>query len=423
MSTLYLRLPSIFSVPDPAAHSPADKFALPCQFALAQGATVTQQGTAPLSELSGTISAAQRIVLIVAASDVTLLRIKVPPLSPAKLKAALPNLVEEQILGNPADNLIVTSKATDSLRSIAVMQRIGIESVIRQLSAHGAKQIKAVPAQLCLPSNPESVFAAINAQQDNIELTIKLSEHEGMGLKLDSTPEEVISSLRSLVPSAAIELLVPQAAVQTYQSIVSSTQAQINVSTDNWSHWIEGAESASVDLMSGMSNLKSNTIGYRVWRWPLALAASVMLVNIVALNMDWWHMKREADMLRSSMFQTYKTAYPDETVIVDPIAQMRQKIAIAKRSTGQSATDEFTILMTSFSKVWSGAVTVPITGNANMPAISAIEYRDNSLLVKLKSGYRPPTQKIKSMLAEHGMTMEITSSQSSGEAWKIRRAR
>ncbi|MDX8386895.1 MAG: type II secretion system protein GspL [Gallionella sp.] len=430
MSTLYLHLPSIASVQntdaqDPASHRPADNFTLPCQFAIAQGVTVTQQGTASLSELSGAITVAKRIVLIVSASDTTLLRIQVPPLSPAKLKAALPNLVEEQLIGDPANNLFVAGKATDNLRSIAVIQRTKIESLVKQLNANGAQQIKAVPAQLCLPSHPDSVFAAIHEQHGSIELTIRLSEHEGMGLRLDAEPEAAISSLCTLAHAAEIELTVPQASVHIYENIVNnsnSAKAKINVSADNWSHWIAGAESASIDLMSGMSNLKSAAMDYRAWRWPLALAALVMLVNITALNMDWWHMKREADMLRSSMFQTYQAAYPDETVIIDPIAQMRQKIDIAKRNTGQASSDDFTILMTNFNKAWSGAVIVPITGKENIPAISAIEYRDNSLLVKLKLGARPPTQKIKSMLAGHGMTMEITSSQSSGETWEIRRA-
>ena len=421
MSTLYLRPPSIASV-----HNQADKLAIPCQFALAQGATVTQQGCASLSELSGTIAVAQRVVLIVAASDITLLRIKVPPLSPAKLKAALPHLVEDQLIGDPANNLVVAGKASDNLRSIAVVQRTFIESLIKQLIAYGARQIKAVPAQLCLPSHPDSVFAAIHEQQDSVELTIRLSEHEGMGLTLGSNSEQAISSLCTLAHTAKIELYVPQVSVHTYEDIVSnsnSTNTQINISADNWSHWIAGAESASIDLMTGMSNLRGSSRDYRAWYWPMALAALVILVNIAALNMDWWNMKREADMLRSSMFQTYKAAYPDETVIIDPIAQMQQKIAIAKRNNGQSASDAFTILMTTFSTAWSGAVIVPISGRANIPEISAIEYHDHSLLVTFKPGTHPPTQKIKSMLAEQGMTMEITSSLTSGETWKIRGTR
>ncbi len=424
MSTLYLRLPAIASTQDPASTRPADNFALPCQFAIAQGVTVTQQSTASLSELSGAIAVAKRIVLIVSASDTTLLRIQVPPLSPAKLKAALPNLVEEQLIGDPAGNLIVAGKATGNLLSIAVMLRAKIESLFKQLNAKGAQHIKAVPAQLCLPSHPDCVYAAINEQQDNIELTIKLSEHEGMGLTLDAEPEAVISSLCTLAPAGKIELYVPQSSVQRYENIVSSgdsATARINVSADNWSHWIAGAESASIDLMSGMRNLRNASMDYRAWRWPVVLTALVMLINIAALNMDWWNMKREADMLRVSMFQTYKTAYPDETVIIDPIAQMQQKIAIAKRNSGQSASDEFTILMTAFNQAWSSAVITPITSNENIAAISAIEYRDSSLIVKLKPGTRPPTQKIQSTLAQHGLSLEKLSAQSSDETWKVGR--
>jgi general secretion pathway protein L len=360
-----------------------------------------------------------------AACDVTLLRIKVPPLSPAKLKVALPNLVEEQLIGDPVKNLFVAGKATDNLRSIAVIQRTFFESLVKQLTAYGARQIKAVPAQLCLPSHPDSVSAAIHEQHDRIELAIRLSENEGMGLTLDAEPEAAIHSLCTLAPAAVIEMYVPQASVQTYENIVSntdSTKTRINIYANKWPHWITGSESASIDLMSGISNLRSTSMNYRAWRWPFALAALVMLTNITALNMDWWHMKREADMLRSSMFQTYKTAYPDETVIIDPIAQMQQKIAIAKRNTGQASSDEFTAFMTAFNKAWSGATLKPNTSGETIPAISSIKYRDGSLMVKLKLGARAPTQKIKSSLAKSGLSLKIMSTHSSGETWKIGRA-
>ena len=63
------------------------------------------------------------------------------------------------------------------------------------------------------------------------------------------------------------------------------------------------------------------------WRQPLALAAAVLAINVAALNIDWWRMKAEANSLRASMTQTYKSALPKETVIIDPVAQMWQKIA------------------------------------------------------------------------------------------------
>jgi general secretion pathway protein L len=107
MNTLYLRLPSsagIKTVPvDPS---------LPCSFALAshQG-VIARSGETRLSSLAATMADADRVVLLLAAADVTLLAIRTPPLSPARLKRALPNLVEEHLLDDPENCAIVTGTA------------------------------------------------------------------------------------------------------------------------------------------------------------------------------------------------------------------------------------------------------------------------------------------------------------------------
>jgi general secretion pathway protein L len=75
LSTFYIRLPSKSS-----ADSAPDWLALACPFALvAYGNAIERQGTAPLSDISDTVANAQRVVLLLAAGDVALLRVKVPP--------------------------------------------------------------------------------------------------------------------------------------------------------------------------------------------------------------------------------------------------------------------------------------------------------------------------------------------------------
>src|ERR1019366_4158376 len=99
---------------------------------------------------------------------------------------------------------------------------------------------------------------------------------------------------------------------------------RINVSADNWSRWIAGASVTTLDLMAGLGAGTGSKLDWRPWRWPLALAAAVLVINTTALNIDWWRMKGETNSLRAAMIQIYKSAYPKESVIIDPIAQMQQ---------------------------------------------------------------------------------------------------
>jgi general secretion pathway protein L len=436
LSTLYIRLPAK-AVADSVPHWPA----LACPFALAShGSTIERQGTAPLSELSDAVAKAQRVVLLLAASDVAVLRLQVPPLSSARLKAALPNLVEDRLLDEPSGCVVVAGGLSGGLRTVAVVQRAWLDMVARTLIAFGARHVAALPAQLCLPNltdQPGSVTAAIDDQPDTdqnagIDMTLRLSEQDGIGLAIAHEKDEpaaraAIRTLCAVVPESTITLYVPQSLVRAYQEAVNDTAAQnmvapgkrISVAADNWSRWIAGASIATLDLMAGLGIGTGPKLDWRPWRWPLALAAAILAVNATALNIDWWHMKNEADALRASMIRAYKSAYPNETVIIDPIAQMQQKIAIAKHNSGLPAPDDFTAIAATLGEAWPGVV----AASGKTAAIATLEYHDRSLFVRLKPGSDAPTQQMKAALARHELILDLAPEQSGATVWQIRSAK
>jgi general secretion pathway protein L len=442
LSTLYIRLPS-----KAAADSAPHWLALACPFALvSHGSAIERQGMAPLSDLSDTVAKSQRVVVLLAASDVTVLRLQVPPLSSARLKAALPNLVEDQLIADPAECVVVAGGLSDGLRTVAVVQRTWLDLLAKTLIAFGARHIAALPAQLCLPyqsdqsGQPDSVTAAINDRNDgdqnaNIDMTLRLSEQDGIGLAISvgqngKATHEVIQTLCAVIPEAPITLYVPQSLVRAYQEVVNDTIAlnkRINVSADNWSRWIAGANVTTLDLMAGLGAGIGPKLDWRPWRWPLALAAAVLVINAAALNIDWWRMKGETNSLRAAMIQIYKSAYPKESVVIDPIAQMQQKIAAAKRDSGLAAPDDFTAIMAAFGEAWSSAVVAA----GKTTAIAGLEYHERSLFVRLKpllsrvegSGGEAPTQQMKAALAKRDLALELAPEQSGAVIWQIRSAK
>jgi len=445
LSTLYIRLPS-----KARADSAPDLLALPCPFALrSDNKAIERQGIATLSELSTTVAASKNVVLILAASDVTLLRLQVPPLSSARLKAALPNLAEEHLIADPSDCVIVASSLTSAsnapggLRTIAVMNRTWLDTLTKLLVSLGASHIAALPAQLCLPYQPDqagqsdqsgSVIAAVSERDNDIDMTIRLSAHEGIGLAIthdqdESAASAVIRTLCALVPEAPVTLLVPQSEIAAYQEPASDTgtaNKHISVSADNWSLWIKGADGITLDLLAGMNLGAGPKLDWYLWRWPLALAATVLLVNIAGLNIGWSKMKSESNSLRVTMSQIYKSAYPKESVIIDPIAQIQQKITAAKRASGQPAPDDFTAITAVFGEVWASVM--PAAGKTAPPAITSLEYRERTLFVRLRPVGDASSKKIKEALENRGFslapgTSDATSAQSGTVVWQIRSAK
>ena len=184
-----------------------------------------------MSDLSGTIAKSQRVVLLLAASDVTVLRLQVPPLSSARLKTALPNLVEDQLIADPSGCVVVAGGLSEGLRTIAVVQRAWLDMLVKTLIAFGARHIAALPAQLCLPGQTGSVTAAIDDRDEagrnaEIDMTLRLSEQDGIGLAIarekdESAAHVAIRALCAVVPEVPITLYVPQSLVRAYQEAVN----------------------------------------------------------------------------------------------------------------------------------------------------------------------------------------------------------
>ena len=413
MSNLYIRLPSHV-----AAEGLQPGMPLYCHFAVASGAgAIEREGVAALSELAEQVKRAQRVVLLLAASDVTLLRIKMPPLSGAKLRAALPNLVEDRLMSDPEECVVVAGEMHAGMRTVAVVGRNWLELLARTLQALGARKIAAIPSQLCLPFQADAATAAVSEHGVDADIAIRLAEQEGIGLSIvadqpESLAFEAMQSLAAVVPAAPIVLYVPQSRVRDYQEsvrIAPVLEQRITLHADSWQRWIAGADKAGVDLMTGLGAAAGSRFDWKPWRWPLVIGTALLLVNVIGLNVDWLRLRREAEALNNGMVQTYRTAFPKDPVVIDPLAQLRQKIAGAQRGSGQLAPDDFVALVAAFGEAWAS------TGQGT-PPVAGLEYRDRSLTVKLKPGASASLEQLSSALASRNLSI----TESTAGVWQIR---
>jgi general secretion pathway protein L len=419
MTTLYIRM-----IPKAAISDAESLLAAACPFALvAEGGGIQREGMADLAELRNIVPGAQRVVLLLAASDVTLLRMQVPPMSPAKLKAALPGLVEDRVIADPSECAMVAgSAASDGLRTVAVVQRDWLDTVVNAFTSFGARKLAVLPLQLCLPYQDGEASAAIHEIGGEMEMALRMTEQEGIGLSIypeNGEPAEhaVLQTLNAMVGQLPVALYVPQSHAQAYKEALQSEEGQherVAVHAENWATWIAGANSATLDLVAGRQEAGGPKLDWRKWRWLLVLTGLLLLINIFALNIDWWRMKSEADDLRASMTQIYRATFPKDTVIVDPLAQMKQKLGGGQRG----APDDFSTLAASFGEAWAS-----MAQNRGTAAIAGLEYKDRSLSVRFKPGGTPPTEQMKTALAGRNLTLETGPAQAGAAVWQIRSAR
>ena len=398
MTTLYIRHPARAE----GEHA-LSRFAL-----VNDGGVIEQHGEGPLRNLGDLVGTSRRVVLLLAGADVTLLSVAAPPLSGARLKAALPALVEEHILGDPSECVLVAGpQQPDETRPIAVVDRDWLEAIVRALLAQGARAVAAVPAQLSLPLEPGSVSAAVSGS----ELILRQALYQGFGLALDANPASVLQTARAFSGDAPLVLYVPPARLGEYQALSQEAGPGIRLEADDWAHWIAGSKTTGLDLVSGLGAAGAPARDWRRWRWPLTLAGLAIAVNLIGLNLDWLRLRGEAKTINQSMIQTFRSVYPRETTILDPVLQMRQNVVRARASTGDVAPDEFTYLAAAFGEA---------TRSLGRPlGLASIEYRERALTVKVKPETVDPALagQVRAALATRNLTLDTAAA---ADTWIVR---
>lgn len=402
-STLTISLPSRV-----AAQSSPDWSSQTLPFALfsAEG-NILQQGLQTLAELRALSVGVRQLHLLLAASDVSLLAVKVPPMSAAKFKSALPNLLEEQLTSDPADVALVATPVVNGEATVAVADRAWLELIAARVKDWPVKKIAAFPSQLglTLPQQENQVAALIENRDGVLALTIRQSESQGMGLNLpEADRDSAITMLNLLVPETDVGLYVAAGEVEQYQAMLQTLtlSERFQVRAISWQNRAGGIGVKTPDLMSDVSAIHKPSIDWASWRWPLRLLAAIVIVNIVALNTEWFSLKREARNLSAALMQTYKNSFPKEMTIADPLVQMRQKVDLAKRLSGQFAPNDFAVMAAQFTQVWERVM-------AGKPAdVVSVEYKDRGLNVKVKSPGQIPLDQLRAALAEQSMRMEAT---------------
>ncbi|CAD6543975.1 hypothetical protein LMG28727_04206 [Paraburkholderia kirstenboschensis] len=189
MSTLIVLLPPR----DPAV--PSQEWQLPdLPFVLLDKSGRTQRaGRSALALLPRATST----VLMVAARDLLMMPATLPPLRGPKLRQALPNIVEDQLIQDPQTcHIAVDSQAAAGGRQVlAIIDRGWFRFIYEAFSAAGHRSLRAVPVTRCLPE------ATLPAMQAEVAETVSAAE---------PAMAEAGASLRDTAPVASAADAAPE---------------------------------------------------------------------------------------------------------------------------------------------------------------------------------------------------------------------
>ena len=324
--------------------------------------------------------------LVFDTADVFVTSVEAPRLSDAKLRQALPNLLEERLLGEAQDSHFAfmpagarggtTIAATPKL-PVAVINRGLLTRALDVMAEAGYRTRAAYSALYTVPA-PSAATMCVRV--DGGRNVARSGRHEGFSFEFDDG-----------APPAALQLAVRQLGIKkiiaygadadSLARIAGALGAAVEVSrqevdleaTEGAVNLLQGAF-ATGGLFGGLSLPKFSRGAMKL---PLVYAGIGAAVYVVGMNAYWFTLQAEDKTIRGGMETSFRSAFPEATAVVDPVLQTRRQMSALRARAGIASTDDFSVL---------NAQAAQLLTMAPIGSVAGVEYRDGALRVKFKPG-------------------------------------
>jgi len=296
--------------------------------------TVARRGRAVLAELPRL----PRTELVIAAPDVLLVQVALPPLSGARLRSALPALAEPHLLADVEGAHVVAAKPVGGARTtLAALDRGLMQRALELLRRAKLEPASATPEPLTLPLAAGRWRLRLGTAYTCLR-TAPLYGLASAALANGEPPVELRLALEQAGDAR------PQALEVEGPCDGPAWSAALGVPIVPVDAQAARAEPVALELLQ--YELAPQLVSWRAWRTPAVLAALCALAWIVGLNVEAALMRREEQALRAQMSTALREVVPSVPVILDPLKQMQRAVADLRVGAGADDPREFLPLAT-----------------------------------------------------------------------------
>jgi general secretion pathway protein L len=342
---------------------------------------------------------------MVAARDLLMLTVALAPLKGARLRQALPNVIEEYLIQDPqACHIALDPKVVGSnQRVLATVDRAWFRFVYEPFLETGHRGLRAVPITRCLSvdgtvaagatadpaadKKAESLFAIIMGPTESIasavpsapcvELAlIRDGQGEGLMVPVDAL-DDTLSALAADAPLALYRLTdvpgSPTALPLAYAdkpSLSFETLARQALSCPFNLCQFEFAE----------QSWRPRRATLKHWRLPFGLAIATLMAAVLGVNLQWLLLTRQHTALSAQQIEVLLSVFPKTTVVLNPPQQMTRQLDALRIAAGELSPTDFLSLAEGLARS---------LGAIPAEAIAQLDYRNRLLEVGFK-----PTGKI-----------------------------
>ena len=354
--------------------------------AINAGAASSQAGETPIALLPR----ASAVDIVFDSADVFVTAIEAPKLSDAKLRQALPNMLEDRLLSEssdlhyafepPARSSGTTTLAAQPKIAIAVIDRV---LLTRALDVFNEVGIRVRAAYSEIYSIPPPAAGALSVRVDRARGIARSGRHEGFAFDLEGTalPASIALAVRQLGvkrlwafgrDANKLQAMGREAGLQ-----VDVSQRDVDLSAaDTGVNLLQGPF-AQGGLFGGLAIAGLPKMTMATLKAPLVWAAVALGTFIVGMNAYFFKLETELRDLRAQMETSFRSAFPEATAVVDPVLQTQRQLGGLRARAGLASADDFSVLNAQLAQLLS---------TAPLGSVAGLEFRDGSLKVKFKPG-------------------------------------
>ncbi|MDB5968070.1 MAG: gspL [Hydrocarboniphaga sp.] len=361
---------------------------------------------APLSQALDRVGG-RRIAVIVPGSDVRLASVTVPARQPAKVLAAAPYQLEDQ-LADDVDTLhfALGTRQADGSWPVAVVSRALMAAWMAPFRERGLNPEGLYPESLALPWDSEAArwSALIEAGQ----VIVRSGPYSGFCC----APEDLVTYLQLADPekTRALRLLILANAGLDYSRIEWPLELLPGYGSalEAYSRHLQPA--LSINLLQGSYSLSQDyERHWKPWRAAAALAGICLLLGAAIYGVQTSQLSREIAAQDQANIGRFQELFPAETRIVDLSAQVDQQIRALK---GSGKTGGVFMLMETLSQA--------LGANQGLK-LQSLQYREGALYLAMRATDLQVVERLREWFSSQRATaLEVQSADASSEGVQVR---
>ncbi len=281
---------------------------------------------------AGIVNAVRRVVVLVPGAEVTLAKARVPGRNRQRVLRAIPYALEEQLAADVEALHFALGPATDGDQyPVAVVDRANMDAWGSLLWENGIQAEQMIPETLALP-----MAADWNLMVEAENVLVRSGEYSGFAADTDNLP--VLLSLFNAKERA------PQTASVFGSTVVDLEAVDVEFVDERGQPlevlargWVQGP---GINLLQGAYSRREEWGRLlRPWKATAALLLAGLVLVATSTGLNYFQLTQQRERLGAEIESVYRKAFPQARRIVNPRAQMEQKLTQLRRQAGGGDTD------------------------------------------------------------------------------------